>query len=393
MAKYMYAFIIATLLFSMPNFGYGSERVSGPRGLLGDTCDPYNGGLISGVFRKKRVQESNKTWNISRAFINGVTTTSKTFTTSWAGKMSCSYGTLGDHIYFFSGLNGSPFYVIYQDNNTALTYWIKFVVTVESSKSGVNGLGGTHSISSYQTSYTVTATLLTSQPADLTASNSKQVTSGVMNLVPAVSSGHGGADTGIGIINRTTYGQKALNYMISGTAASAWDTDNFLTFETLSVTYSPSQTTCEVQGDITVTLPPASYARLVNNGSAPGKFIAVPIECGNESSVSTSTRKISAWLSSHDLITSGTTGTTMANDESSAEGVGIALRDHLGSVVTLSNGYVRGDGTTELFEIAKGEKLDSDYTLYMEAFYQVYDKSSLRPGTIVATAQVMFTYD
>lgn len=394
MSKFFYTLCMAWAILLVPMTGHGATQPRDPRGLLGDTCDPYNGGLISGIFRKKHVQESNKTWNLSRAFLNGVGSVSKTFTSSWSGKMTCTYG-LTDNIYFFSALNGAPFYVVFNDNETALTYWIKFTVTVESSKKGVSGIGGTHSLSGYQGTYTITANLLTQKPSDITSANSKTVSSGVANLVPVVASGHGGASSSTGgIFNRTTYGQKALNYMINDTASSGWDTDDFLAFETLSITYAPNQTTCEVTHDVTITLPPASYARLVSNGIAPGRLFEVPIECGSQTSVTTSTRNIMAWLSSHDLVDdNGSTGTIMSNNESSAEGVGIILSDVMGRTLTLSNGYSRGAGTTELFSISKGEKLESDYNIYLKASYKTFDEKNLVPGTIVATAQVMFSYD
>ncbi|MDO2953970.1 fimbrial protein, partial [Aeromonas simiae] len=80
-------------------------------------------------------------------------------------------------------------------------------------------------------------------------------------------------------------------------------------------------------------------------------------------------------------------------NESSAEGVGIVLSDVMGKTLTLSNGYSRGAGTTELFSISKGEKLESDYNIYLMASYKTFDEKNLVPGTIVATAQVMFSYD
>lgn len=356
-----------------------SAEVAAPRGAFANTCD------VTG-----KVKESVKSLNLSKAFLNSDTVT-YTNTTAWNGRMYCVWAIGADNMFFFSGLMGpkdnEPFYVEFSDKTSNTTYWLKFTVDFDPWKKVVSGTAGFHSVGSYQTTYTLTITLLKSSPKDISSSNSKKTSNGVVTIIPAVVSGHGGADKGSGSMQ---YGNIVRNYNIYDVAASSWDSGRFIAFERLTIVFSPNQTTCDAK-DTTVQMPPATLARLITQGQAPGRFFKIPITCDSGTVLDTSTRRVSSWLASNDLLNEASSGTIMVNEESEAEGVGISLRDHMGQDIVLVNTSSSGSDATSLFTIEKGEKLDSDYNVYMEAYYKAYD--TVKAGSVMATAIVMFNYE
>ncbi|MGY3925593.1 fimbrial protein [Aeromonas simiae] len=356
-----------------------SAEVAAPRGAFANTCD------VTG-----KVKESVKSFNFSKAFLNSDTITI-TNTTAWNGRMYCVWGIGADNMFYFSGLMGpkdnEPFYVEFSDKTSDTTYWLKFTVDFDPWKKVVSGTAGFHSIGSYQTTYTLTVTLLKSSPKDISGSNSKKTSNGVVTIIPAVVSGHGGADKGSSAMQ---YGNIARNYNIYDVVASNWDSGRFIAFERLTIVFSPNQTTCDAK-DTTVQLPPATLARLISQGQAPGRFFKIPITCDSGTVLDTSTRRVTSWLASNDLLNEASSSTIMVNEESEAEGVGISLRDHMGQDIVLVNTSSSGSDATSLFTIEKGEKLDSDYNVYMEAYYKAYD--TVKAGSVMATAMIMFNYE
>lgn len=72
------------LLMVLVISGYATgARADMDKGVVVNTCDPYGF-----VFKKKRVQESLKSLNLSTAFLNK-NKVSFTWNTSWTGKMNC----------------------------------------------------------------------------------------------------------------------------------------------------------------------------------------------------------------------------------------------------------------------------------------------------------------
>lgn len=366
-------------------------------GLMGDTC-----GITSGLFSKTRVAESDKTLNLSTAFLSGTKATFS-YTTAWSGRMSCTYGNVGiggllqDHLYYFTALGGNPVYLNFTSADGESDYWVKVTAEITGdTKVTVNGIIGTHSIS-YQTSYTITAELLSTAPSGV-ESYTKTTTSGVASIIPAVMSGAGASDSTFGGLwgNKYTYAEEVFDNMMNDLDRSSWSTSRYIAFERLYIQFDPNQTTCNLKKDMTVQLPPTSVSILQRDGKAPGTNFVVPITCVNMLGGSKSTRNIRAWISSNDILNDASTGTILVNDETDAGGVGISLRPYnLGIAeddLVISSGMT-DLGATEIFTIDEGEAVDGDFALYMNAYYKVYNASALTSGKVVATAQIMFGYD
>lgn len=384
--------IITTFLtFMLIQFFALSAQAEGiqSRAVIGDTCG------VQGIFYK-RVAESDKSLNLSSEFTlsNEVTLS---YTTSWAGTMWCSSDgvIVNDHVYFFTGLNSQPVYLKFVSSDADESYWIKITAEITgATKDTVSGIIGSHSIGNYQTQYTLHAELLTSAPTGVD-NITKTTTNGVLTFIPAVMSGKGsGSDSPI--LSSKTYAWRAWSNMMADTARSGWDTDYFLAYEKITVQFEPKQTTCNMTHDMTVKLPKAALNKLKQDGMANGADFTIPIKCASISGITTATRGIKAWLSSNDLVENDSSNETMMNDESTARGVGIAIRSRslAGSyeTVKLSSSTDMGSAT-QIMDIAKDESISDTQYIYLHAYYKVYDASSLTTGTVVATAQIMFGYD
>ncbi|UYW72742.1 fimbrial protein [Pseudocitrobacter faecalis] len=161
----------------------------------------------------------------------------------------------------------------------------------------------------------------------------------------------------------------------------------------LSIQFAPNQTTCNLTHDMTVKLPAASLDRLARNGEDTGTTFRLPIECSDALAGTTSTRHISAWLSSHDLLNDATSGTVLINDDSTAGGVGISLKSlTTGQDIVISSGSSANNATT-LLELKAGDDIEKVNYISLNAYYKVYNAAALSAGYIIATAQIMFGYD
>ncbi|MBA7845657.1 fimbrial protein [Klebsiella sp. RHBSTW-00484] len=376
------------LLMVLVISGYATgARADMDKGVVVNTCDPYGF-----VFKKKRVQESLKSLNLSTAFLNK-NKVSFTWNTSWTGKMNC-LGT-ADNAFFFSAIGDGPFYVLFTSSRNDSYDWIKFNVKVTGpEKTKIRGLPGVYSIARYQTTYVMTAELLKERPQDVEG-RFVTVVNGRFNLPSVVMSGHGGADNGYGGItgNKYTYGDEVMGYVQQSTPASGWNTDHFIAFEMLSIQFEPNETTCDLPHDLTVLLNPISIDELQVKNTAGERAFSIPVECVNLKGGTQVTRNISAWLASNDLIDDGETGYVLVNDDSDALGVGIALRLPGGTKVAIANGIGSAPGSTELMRYSEGQEVSPLTSLRLVAYYQVYDRSVLSTGSVLGTAQLMFNYD
>ena len=99
---------------------------------------------------------------------------------------------------------------------------------------------------------------------------------------------------------------------------------------------------------------------------------------------------------SNDVITTDGSSQTMVNDETTAGGVGIAIRSRsfMGDFeeVKLSSSTSMGNAT-QILDIVKDDDIQDTQYILLHAYYRVYDASALSTGTVVATAQIMFGYD
>lgn len=390
MSKSFYLIIAVFALIFIP----GSSALAQPqsRGLTGDTC--RNSGILF-----KNVAEADKSLNLSSEFLTS-NVVERTYTTSWSGSMTCTYGNVGiggvlqDHLYYFTGFNNNPVYLNFNSADGENSYWIKVTAQITgTTKVTVSGIVGIHSLA-YPTQYTLRAELLNTPPTGV-AAYTKTTTNGALSVIPAVMSGTGsGADSPL--LSSKTYAYRAWDNMMTDTSRKSWNTDYFLAYEKVTIQFEPKETTCNMTHDMTVKLPPASLRTLKINGKANGADFTIPFKCGNLAGVKTATRNIKAWISSNDLVTTDSTYQVMVNDETTAGGVGIALRsryflgEHEEIKISSSNNM---EHATQILDIAKDDNIQDIQYIYLHAYYKVYNASALSTGTVVATAQIMFGYD
>jgi hypothetical protein len=390
MCKYFFFIITAFTLVLLP--GLSAHAAPQARGLTGDTC--RNSGILF-----KSVAESDKSLNLSSAFISS-NVVEYSYTTNWSGSMTCTYGNVGiggllqDHLYYFDGFNSNPVYLNFNSADGEESYWIKLTTQITgSTKVTVSGIVGIHSIA-YQTQYTLRAELLTTAPSNVDT-YTKTTTNGALSVVPVVMSGTGaGSDSPL--LSSKTYAYRAWTNMMADTARKSWDTDYFLAYEKITIQFEPKETTCNLVHDMTIKLPPAPLSTLKANGKANGANFTLPIKCGNLAGIKTATRGITAWLSSNDLVPTDTTHQIMVNDETTAGGVGIAIRSlsFLGQYdeVQLSSS-TDIESASQILDIAKNENIENTISINLHAYYKVYDASALTTGKVVGTAQIIFGYD
>lgn len=327
--------------------------VADPLGVVGDTCRP------SGVFHKS-VAESNKSVNLSSAFLYS-NVIEWSATTNWNGKMTCVYGGVGvgnlmqDHLYYFTGFNGDPVYLEFQNDENESSYWIKLTAEITGdTKHTVSGITGPHSLA-YQTQYSVRAELLSAPPQGV-SDKTKTTSNGNISVIPAVMSGTGsGSDKPA--FSKKTYAYRAWTNMMNDVSVKEWDTGDFLAYEKISIQFEPKKTTCNLNHDMTVNLPRASLSTLKDSGAANGVNFTLPIVCSNGSGVSYSSRNIKAWLSSNDLYADDGTNQILINDSSTAGGVGIAIRSTKGETIRISRDNTLNNAS-EIFSLSKDEDLE-----------------------------------
>lgn len=390
MSKPLFFIVAVFSLIIIP--GFSAQGAPQPRALTGDTC--RNSGIFS-----KSVAESDKSLNLSSAFINS-TVVERTYTTSWSGNMTCTYGNVGiggllqDHLYYFTGFNNNPVYLNFNSTDGESSYWIKITTEITGdTKITVNGIVGIHSLS-YQTQYTLRAELLSSPPSGV-ASYTKTTTSGALSVIPVVMSGTG-SGTDSPLLSSKTYAVRAWNNMMSDVERKSWETDYFLAYEKVIIQFEPKETTCNMTHDMTIKLPPAPLKVLKTNGRANGADFTLPVKCGNLAGVKTSTRNVKAWLSSNDLLSTDSSSQIMVNDETTAGGVGIAIRSRsfMGDFEEVKiSSSTSMENASQILDIARDDDITDTQYILLHAYYKVYDAAALSTGTVVATAQIMFGYD
>lgn len=395
MYKHLLLTLVTALLIILPGASAQAVDKIQSRGLTSDTCT--NIGILF-----KKVAESDKSLNLSTVFMNS-TVYETTYTTSWSGSMTCTYGNVGigsafqDRLYYFTGFDSNPVYLNFNSSDGEHSYWIKVTSEITGvTKVTVSGVIGIHSLG-YQTQYKLRAELLSAAPTGV-ADYTKTTTSGALSVVPAVMSGAGAGTDKTGLTGwfGTTYAALAQSYMMNDTAQKGWDTSYFLAFEKLTIQFEPNETTCNMTHDLSVKLPPAPLKTLKANGQANGADFTIPFVCGNLAGVTKATRPISAWISSNDLVSTDSSYQIMVNDESTAGGVGIALRSRyfLGQAEEVQiSGSNDMEHASQILDIEKDDDIQGTQSIRLHAYYKVYDSSALTTGTVVATAQIMFGYD
>ncbi|HDX4052096.1 TPA: fimbrial protein [Enterobacter soli] len=337
------------------------------------------------------VKQSNKSLNLSTAFASSSTYT-VSYTTNWSGSMTCTTGIL-DTVYFFDAFGGNPVYMNFSSTDGSTDYWIKVTNEITgNTKQSVSGITGIHGMSNYQTQYTLTFELLNSAPSGV-ADYTKTTTGSSINLYPAIlSDGDSSSKYDCVLVwSCSTYAQNVWDYMMNDTAK--WSTARYMAYEKLSVQFEPEQTTCNLTKDITIKLPPTTIDVLNASGEAPGTSFRLPVSCRDALGDSMSTRNITAWFSSNDILNSADTGTILVNEDSEAGGVGVSVRSTTsGSDLIFSSG-TSNSGATAILNIAENDSVESAFNINLYAYYKVYNASALTTGSVTATAQIMFGYD
>ncbi|MER1974986.1 fimbrial protein [Pseudocitrobacter faecalis] len=339
------------------------------------------------------VKHSDKSINLSTAF-TASTVYTVSYTTSWSGSITCTLGLGLDSVYFFSAFGSKPVYLNYTSVDGTEDYWVKVTDEITGTiKTTVNGIAGIHSLSSYQTQYTLTFEYLSEKPAGVT-DYTKTSTSGSINIFPAIVSDSAASTTYCTSVlwcQSQSYADNVWDYMMNDT--TSWSSSRYLGYEKISINFEPQQTTCNLTHDLTIKLPPATLDTLQNNGEAPGINFRLPISCKDALGDNFSTRDISGWLSSSDILNDATTGTVLVNEDSEAGGVGISVRSSsAGSDIIFSSDSLK-QSASEIFSVKKDDSVESAFNVSLYAYYKVYDSAQLTTGPVVATAQLMLGYD
>lgn len=339
------------------------------------------------------VKHSEKSINLSTAF-TASTVYTVNYTSSWSGSFTCTLGIGLDSVYFFSAFNSKPLYLNYTSSDGTEDYWIKVTNEITgSTKTTINGIAGIHSLGNYQTQYTLTFEYLSEKPEGVSEST-KTTTSGSIYIFPAVVSDSSSSTTyctSVWLCQSQSYADNAWDYMMNDT--TSWSSSRFLGYERIAINFDPQQTTCNLTHDLTVKLPPATLDTLQSEGEASGTSFRLPVSCRDALGDSISTRNITGWLSSADILNGADTGTVLVNEDSEAGGVGISVRAaSTGSDITFASGTSQ-QGATEIFTVQTGDSVESAFNVNLYAYYKVYDASQLTTGNVVATAQLMLGYD
>ncbi len=254
-----------------------------------------------------------------------------------------------------------------------ISRWVKFVVSDFISRQEY----GPGNQTSTAVSYTLTATLLPRAPGAVNANFSQSTTTGVATLTPLVLE-----NTNWGIFVQIP----TVDQVAAIVASKAW-TSKYLAYNELTVTFNPPETTCDMP-DQNVHLPKVSLSDLklgMDTGSTP---VQLPVTCSN-TLVNASTRGISAWLYSADIVDSN--NLVMRNGSSTSSGIGIALKNSAGSDISLSAATTQNTATSILNIVRGGDS--SNVVIDINAFYKIFDTQTASAGTVIATAMLYFNYE
>lgn len=174
---------------------------------------------------------------------------------------------------------------------------------------------------------------------------------------------------------------------------TSWSSARYLGYERIAINFEPKQTTCNLTHDLTIKLPPATLDTLLAQGEAPGTSFRLPVVCRDAMGDTISTRNITGWLSSSDILSNADKGTVLVNEDSEAGGVGVSVRTaSIGNDITFASGSSQ-QGATEIFSLHTGDSIESAFNVNLYAYYKVYDTTKISTGNVFATAQLMLGYD
>lgn len=348
-----YLFFLAGSLLALSGFSYAD-------------CWP-TASMLS--FVKGDVHSATSTWDISSLLTSTDNATESTSTT-WTSSGGAMYCGIGATAYVVSPISGG-YYVHFTDTSNDVDQWVKFTATADETSLPIGSilLATYYNLSAYQVTYTITAELVDS---DSVSSSSSTASASTSIDLPVVAVARSSSST--------------ASDALDAFSSSSWSNTVWIGYQLLNVTFSPTPTTCSAT-DTTVTLPTISPTSL-KQGEVGSTSFTIPLTCSGALN-SASTRNVSAWFYSADIVSGQTT--VLRNSASDSSGVGVKILSD-GSDLTFSDSAgVQGDAT-EVSLVSKGDTVGS-LSLPLTAEYYVYDESSLAAGSLTATAVLYLNYD
>ncbi|RRZ92975.1 fimbrial protein [Erwinia sp. 198] len=314
--------------------------------------------------------KANDSLNLS-ALLTMQDSHSETRTATWSVPVGCFAVTNSNAVHYVSPVQNG-FWVKFV-NAAGAARWIK--IQASGFTDLINYENGDRTLEGSAFSYQLTATLLDSDPGVTDSKYYKVVENGSVDIVTMV------------MHNANIFGSTPTVDQAAEVAASGnWNND-YLGYQSLTVTFSPAETTCEMP-DQQVVLPRVSLNLLRSGIATDRTSFTLPVNC-SATLAGGATRSVNAWLYSADLLENSQR--IMRNGSSSSQGVGIVLSDSAGKAVSLSGGTAAGEATS-LLSIAKGADIHAS-AINLNAAYKVFDPANLSPGSVVATATIYFDYD
>ncbi|MEO3990696.1 fimbrial protein [Pseudocitrobacter cyperus] len=314
--------------------------------------------------------KSTQSIDLSKIFETS-TTYSTSISTNFTQTLTCN-GLAIDTIKFQTQ-GSEPYYVNFTDASGISDYWVKITTSISPASTKMKSPASlkTRSMSDYQATITLTAELVSAPSATLSYYKS---TSNGTATIPVAAAGR----------SETTQ----EDYFIQ-VARDSFSVPFVYAVQSLNITYSPSTMTCDVQ-DQTVRLPAIGINDLLEGNSNGMTAFSLPISCNSDTGLALS--NVNTWLMSNDIVDSG--NKVLRNEESSSTGIGISLQDESGSDVAFGATSVLTDAVTRIKTISKGESLEEgEQDVKLNAYYKVYDSVNAQPGSVNATATVMFSYN
>lgn len=175
-----------------------------------------------------------------------------------------------------------------------------------------------------------------------------------------------------------------------------WPIDkNDIFIQPVTLTYNPLITTCDFSNkDLYVNLPMVTVKTL-KTATRPGYTpFSLNFQCSNLISGTNTSRDISVFLSSSNLL--ATDKTVLKNTQTQgAKNVGfrIVKAASLNSPVTLSDSVNLKGNATDIFKVLKAAPLAASFSVNMGVYYYPYVVNDVTGGAVSSSARLVFSYD
>lgn len=243
---------------------------------------------------------------------------------------------------------------------------------------------GTNNGSDIDATFTVSLKLMKTVPTK----NVMTVTSNIAKINPVVLAQD---STGLTILQNIARMINDLAYFIFNWS---WPQHNYdIYYKPLLIRFVKQVTTCSFDDNNKTVLMDNIDISSLSSGAMDGKkSFTLNFSC-NDLLNGTTSRNVSAYLSSNTILPADNTVLT-STAPGSAAGVGIRIantKDNI-PIKFSSSSTAQGDATT-LFSSAAHTPLSANFALPMYAWYYVYNRKGLSSGPVRTTAVVNFVYD